>query len=116
MRILGRKRTELIIGGKSYFPIELENILYKAKLDGVWYQMIIGENDITIKAEHRKQDEYPQLKEVILSNFNSILKQEIKVEMVAPGTLYDYNIIRPGKPLSRIIDRTKGRSEIIEGA
>jgi phenylacetate-CoA ligase len=116
MKILGRKRTELFIGGKSFFPIELENVLYKAKLDGVWYQMIIRENEITIKAEHRKVEDYTRLKETIHSNFGSLLKMDINVEMVAPGSLYDYNKIRPGKPLSRVVDETQGRSEIIEGA
>jgi phenylacetate-CoA ligase len=116
MKILGRSRTELSIRGRSYFPIELENILYKAKLDGVWYQIIIGEDKIRIRAEHRKKEDYPQLEETILSNFTSALKQDIDVELIPPGGLYDYNKIRPGKPLSRIVDETKGKSEIIEGA
>jgi hypothetical protein len=36
--------------------------------------------------------------------------------MVPHGTLYDYRQVRPGKPLSRVIDEKKGTKEIVEGA
>ena len=58
MKILGRKRTELFIGGKSFFPIELENILYETKLTGVWYQIKISEGLIEITCEHRNKKDY----------------------------------------------------------
>jgi phenylacetate-CoA ligase len=116
MKILGRKRTELFIGGKSYFPIELENILYQSHINGVWYQILIKEKGIKIICEHRDKQDYIHLSQEIRSNFESELKQQVVVEMVPQGTLYDFRQVRPGKPLSRIIDEKKGNKEIIEGA
>jgi len=37
------------------------------------------------------------------------------VEMIAPGSLYDYRQIRPGKPLSRVVDEVAGKGEVVEG-
>ncbi len=116
MKILGRKRTELFIGGKSFFPIELENILYETKLTGVWYQIKISEGLIEITAEHRNKKDYQKFEGEIKANFEAALKQDVAVHLVPSGSLYDFTQVRPGKPLSRIIDNIHGKSQIIEGA
>jgi phenylacetate-CoA ligase len=116
MQILGRRRTELFIGGKSYFPIELENILYRSFFNGVWYQFTIREGGISVTCEHRNKEDYSTLEEKIKSNLESVIKQNVEVKMVPHGTLYDYRQVRPGKPLSRVIDEKKGTKEIVEGA
>ncbi|UCH89879.1 MAG: hypothetical protein JSV49_04345 [Thermoplasmata archaeon] len=116
MKILGRKRTELTIGTKTYFPIELEDLLYQTDLNGVWYQIKLTKAGIFIKAEHRKKKDYARLAEEVKSNFESKLDANVKVKIVPPGTLYDYRKIRPGKPLSRVVDEIAGKIEVLEGA
>jgi phenylacetate-CoA ligase len=116
MKILGRKRTEISIGKKKFFPIELEEILYKSNLDGVWYKISVMKDSVSIIAEHRKRKEYTGLVDEIKSNFEKTLKQRIEVMLVPPGSLYDYKEIRPGKPLSRVIDTSSGKTQIVEGA
>jgi phenylacetate-CoA ligase len=116
MEILGRKRTELSIKSKSFFPIELENILFRSKLNGVWYQIIVTEDRLKITAEHRDPDDYPVMEKEIRSNFESATKQKVNVKLVPHGTLFKYREIRPGKPLSRVVDEIKGKKEVIEGA
>ena len=49
-------------------------------------------------------------------NFAKKIKQQVEVKLVPVGTLYNYREIRPGKPLSRVIDAEKGTQEIVEGA
>ncbi|UCE37990.1 MAG: phenylacetate--CoA ligase family protein [Thermoplasmata archaeon] len=116
MKILGRKRTELSIGKKKFFPIELEEMLYKSKLNGVWYKIKVMKGRTQIIAEHRDRDQYPNLKNEIKSNFESVLKENVEVMLVPPGSLYNYSEIRPGKPLSRVVDAVSGKSEVVEGA
>ena len=116
MEILGRKHTELSIKSKSYFPIELENILYRSQLNGVWYQIKVAKEKVVITAEHRNSDDYPQLEKEIRKNFESELKVKTEVKLVAHGSLFNYRAIRPGKPLSRVVDEISGKSEVIEGA
>ena len=116
MEILGRKRTEISIGPKKFFPIELENVLYKSNLNGIWYQIKVMEDKVQVTAEHRDKDDYPKLEREIKNNFEKKLNQKVEAELVPPGTLYNYKEIRPGKPLSRVIDGVKGKKEIVEGA
>jgi phenylacetate-CoA ligase len=116
MEILGRKRTELSIKSRSYFPIELEEILYKSKLNGVWYQIIVSADKIKITAEHRNKDDYPSIEKEIKTNFEGQLKQKTEVKLVPAGSLYNYKDIRGGKPLSRVVDEISGKREVIEGA
>ena len=116
MEILGRKQTELFIKSKSYFPIELENILYKAALNGVWYQIKVRKDSVSVTAEHRNSDEYPGLEKEIKKNFEARLKTNTDVKLVPHGSLFNYRAIRPGKPLSRVVDEVRGKSEVIEGA
>ncbi len=116
MEILGRKHTEVTIKNKKYFPIELENILYRAGLNGVWYQIRIQEEQLQITAEHRIKNEYPTLEKQIKTNFENIVKQKTEVKLIPHGSLYNYREIRHGKPLSRIVDEIKGKSEVVEGA
>jgi len=49
-------------------------------------------------------------------NFEKKLNQNVEVSVVPPEILYNYKGIRPGKPLSRVIDTVKGKKEIVEGA
>ena len=116
MEILGRKHTEVTIKNKQYFPIELENILYRARLNGVWYQIRIQEEQLQITAEHRIRNEYPNLEKQIKTNFENIVKQKTEVKLIPNGSLYNYREIRHGKPLSRIVDEIKGKAEVVEGA
>jgi phenylacetate-CoA ligase len=115
MEILGRKRTEISLGGKSYFPIELEDMLYRHDIDGPWYRITIREDGIKIDIEHRGEDS-KRLPDEIASSLGKDLKTHVEVEVVKPGTLYDYRSIRPGKALSRVVDTVKGKDEVIEGA
>ena len=112
----GRKKTEVTIGSKNYFPIELENILYQSHLNGVWYQIKVTEDMVHVIAEHRNSKDYSGLENEIASNFEKALNQKVTVELKPSGSLYNYKEIRPGKPLSRIVDVKKGKSEIVEGA
>ncbi len=116
MKILGRKRTEISIGKKKFFPIELEEILYKSNLNGVWYKVSVMKDRVSIIAEHRERKEYLDLVKEIRSNFEKTLNQKIEVMLVPPGSLYDYKEIRPGKPLSRVVDTSLGKTQIVEGA
>lgn len=116
MRILGRKRTEISIGSGNYFPIELEDLLYKSNLNGVWYQIKVTENQVQVNVEHRNKDDYSRLENEIIRNFKKALNQDVVVNLGPPGSLYNYKKIRPGKPLSRIIDTEKGKKEVVEGA
>jgi len=115
MEILGRKRTELNINGKSVFPIELEDLLYRSDIDGPWYRITLEEDRMTIEIEHRGKDR-EALKGRIASDFRKAFGIATNVEVLSPGTLYDYRDIRPGKTLSRVVDRVSGRDQIIEGA
>ena len=116
MDILGRKHTEVTIKGKSYFPIELENILYRSKLNGVWYQIKVFKDHLLITAEHRNKADYPKLEKEIKTNFENVVKVKTVVQLNPPGTMYNYREMRPGKPLSRVVDEVKGKSEVVEGA
>lgn len=116
MKILGRKDTDVEISGNSFFPIELENILYQAKINGVWYQIKVMPDHLEIKVEHRDKNEYPKLRSVIKTNFENSVKMRTEVKVIPSGTLYNYREIRHGKPLSRIVDAVKGKSEVVEGA
>lgn len=116
MQILGRKRTEIAIGSKKYFPIELEDILYQTNLNGVWYQIKVTKDKVMITAEHRTKKDYKRLETEIQANFAKTLKHQVEVKLVPVGTLYKYREIRPGKPLSRVIDAEQGTQEIVEGA
>jgi len=116
MEILGRKRTEISIKSKKYFPIELENILYQSNLNGTWYQINVTKDHVQVTVEHRNKADYPQLEKQIKSNFENYLKQKAEIKLVPAGTLYNYREIRPGKPLSRVIDTVGGKAEVIEGA
>lgn len=116
MEILGRKRTEIEHSGRHFYPIELEEILYRTRLNGVWYQIHIESSGLRIVAEHRNEKDYETMKEEIRDNFRKELGLDVHVQMVQSGKLYDHRKIRPGKPLSRIIDREKGEKQIIEGA
>jgi phenylacetate-CoA ligase len=116
MDILGRKHTEVSIKSRTYFPIELENILYNANLTGVWYQIKVMEDRLLITAEHRDKSQYTKLESEIKSNFEKIVKQKVEVNLIPQGSLYDYRAIRHGKPLSRVVDVIHGKSEVVEGA
>jgi phenylacetate-CoA ligase len=116
MKILGRKQTRVKIKNKIRYPIQLEDLLYKAPLNGVWYQIKITDKGLYITAEHRNKKEYPELKEQIISNFKKSLGADVKVRLKPPGTLYDYRKVRPGKALSRIVDDVSGKTEVIEGS
>lgn len=116
MEIFGRKQTEITIKSKKLFPIELENILFQSSLNGTWYQITINPDNIEIKAEHRDKVDYPKLEQEIKTNFEKMLNQRVNVTLVPSGTLYDYRNIRPGKPLSRVIDAVSGKSGVVEGA
>jgi phenylacetate-CoA ligase len=116
MNILGRKKTELTINNKSFFPIELEDILYKSRLNGVWYQIKVTKNKLFIRAEHRDKKDYPRLQEEIKANFERTIGIEVEASVIKHGSLYDYKGIRHGKPLSRVVDEVKGTKEVVEGA
>ncbi len=116
MRILGRKGTDVKLGPASRFPIELENTLYKADLNGVWYQIQAWPDHVDITAEHRDESDWPRLGAQIKGNFETEFPGvKINVRMVAQGTLYNYRELRTGKPVSRVLSGTEGR-QLIEGA
>jgi phenylacetate-CoA ligase len=116
MRVLGRKGTDVKVGPSSYFPIELENILYKSDLNGVWYQIRASANRLDIVAEHRDEGDYPRLESEIRRNFETAFSGvTVNVKMVHQGSLYNYRELRIGKPISRVIAEM-GKGEIIERA
>jgi phenylacetate-CoA ligase len=116
MRILGRRGTDVKVGAGKYFPIELEDVLYKADLNGVWYQIKAAPEKISISAEHRDQDDYPRLETEIVRNFKSAFPGvSVDVKLVRPGVLYNYRELRVGKPISRVIVEG-GKGEVIERA
>jgi len=116
IEILGRKRTGLEMGGKKLFPIELEDILYRSNIHGPWYQMTVGKDSMKVVVEHPVLSEYNSLKDEIATNLSKELSLEIDVEVKEPGTLYDFRNVRPGKPLSRVVDDRSGKGIVIEGA
>ena len=116
MEILGRAHTVIETNGHRLFPIELEEALYKAaSLSGVWYQVRVRADDVLVRAEHRDEGEYDQLASSIEKGISEVTGKTVRVEMIAPGTLYDYTQIRPGKPLSRVVDEVAGKGEVVEG-
>ena len=116
MEILGRAHTVIETNGRSLFPIELEEALYKAaSLSGVWYQIRVREDDILVRAEHREEAEREGMAASIEKELGEVTGRPVRAEMISPGTLYDYTEIRPGKPLSRVIDEVAGKGEIVEG-
>lgn len=116
MEILGRAHTIIETGGNSIFPIELEDALYKAaSLDGVWYQIVVKSDTVLVRAEHRDETQYDELASSIEKHLSHVTGRPVRVEMLAPGSLYDYREIRPGKPLSRVVDEVAGKTEVVEG-
>jgi phenylacetate-coenzyme A ligase PaaK-like adenylate-forming protein len=116
MEILGRAHTIIETNGHSIFPIELENALYKAaSLDGVWYQVRVRRDDVLVRAEHRDETQYGDMAASIEKVLADLMGRPVRVEMLAPGSLYDYRQIRPGKPLSRVVDEVAGKDEVVEG-
>jgi phenylacetate-coenzyme A ligase PaaK-like adenylate-forming protein len=116
MRVLGRKGTDVKVGPNSYFPIELENILYKSDLNGVWYQIRAAPDRLDIIAEHRDEGDYARLELEITRNFKSVFPETaINVKMVHQGSLYNYRELRIGKPISRVVAGA-GKGEVIERA
>ena len=118
MRVLGRKGTDVKLGPVSSFPIELENILYKAELNGVWYQIRAAPRRLEIAAEHRDKEDYPRLGEEIRKNFEAAFPGvAVEVKLVPQGSLYDYKELRIGKPISRVmVESRRGGGEMIERA
>jgi len=115
MEILGRKITQLSIGEKKYFPVELEDILYRSYINGPWYRMVLESGGLHVSIEHRGKDRDRTMEEVS-ANLKKELGTDVTVEILPPGSLYDYKGVRPGKALSRIVDRTSGKDQLIEGA
>jgi len=116
MEILGRAHTIIETSGHSIFPIELEEALYKAaSLDGVWYQIRVRADDILVRAEHRDASQYEELAASIEKELGQLTGKPVRAEMIVPGSLYDYREIRPGKPLSRVVDEVAGKDEVVEG-
>jgi phenylacetate-CoA ligase len=116
MEILGRAHTVIDTNGRSFFPIELEEALYSAApLSGVWYQIIVRQDDVLVRAEHRQEGEREDLAGRIEKDLSEFTGKPVRVEMLKPGTLYDYTQIRPGKPLSRVVDEVAGKGEVVEG-
>jgi phenylacetate-CoA ligase len=116
MRVLGRKGTDVRVGPSSYFPIELENILYKSDLNGVWYHIKAAPDRLDITAEHRDEGDYSKLEAEISRNFKAVFGQTaINVRIVRPGSLYNYRELRIGKPISRV-EAGAGKGEVIERA
>jgi phenylacetate-CoA ligase len=116
IEILGRRRTSLNISGREIYPIEMEDILYRSGLNGVWYKILVDGDSIKVVAEHRDRGDYDELGDEISTNFENELKIRTETELVPPGSLYDYRSIREGKPLSRVINNVSGGKQIIEGA
>jgi phenylacetate-CoA ligase len=116
MEILGRAHTIIETNGRSIFPIELEDALYRAaSLDGVWYQIRVRADDVLVKAEHRDTSQHEEMAASIVRELGQLTGRTVRVEMIAPGSLYDYRQIRPGKPLSRVVDEVAGKDEVVEG-
>jgi len=116
MRVLGRKGTDVRVGPSCYFPIELENILYKSDLNGVWYHIKAAPDRLDITAEHRDEGDYSKLEAEISRNFKAVFGETaINVKMVRPGSLYNYRELRIGKPISRV-EAGAGKGEVIERA
>jgi phenylacetate-CoA ligase len=116
MEILGRAHTMIETNGNRIFPIELEDALYKAaSLDGVWYQIRVRTDDVHVRAEHRDASQYEQMASSIEKEIGQLTGRPVKAELIAPGSLYDYRQIRPGKPLSRVVDEVAGTEEVVEG-
>lgn len=114
MKVLGRRGTDVSVCGVSSFPVELENILYKAELNGVWYQIRAAPRRLDITAEHRDEADYPGLCDQIRKNFESAFPgATVSVKLVPQGTLYNYKELRIGKPISRVMAET-GTGELIE--
>ncbi len=116
MEILGRSHTVIPFNGHDMFPIELEEALYNsASLTGVWYQVRVRQDDVLVRAEHRERGEWDEVASSIEAGMSKATGRRVTVEMLEPGALYDYRAIRPGKPLSRVVDEVKGTEEVVEG-
>ncbi|UCC92452.1 MAG: phenylacetate--CoA ligase family protein [Thermoplasmata archaeon] len=116
MEILGRAHTMIETNGHGIFPIELEDALYRAaSLDGVWYQIRVRADDVLVRAEHRDTSQYEEMSASIEKELGRLTGRPVRVELIAPGSLYDYREIRPGKPLSRVVDEVAGTEEVVEG-
>lgn len=108
MDILGRKHTRIDLDSRSIFPIELEEILYRAPINGVWYQIKIDHDKIKLVVEHRSYNGNAEhIVNQISSEFEKDLGINTEVDLVPVGSLYNYQDIRIGKPVSRIIDLRK---------
>ena len=114
MRVIGRKGTDVAVRGRTAFPVELEDLLYRADLNGVWYQIKVGPDRLEIAAEHRDESDYGRLESQIRANFAQAFPgAEVAVRLVPQGTLYNYRELRIGKPVSRVMAQT-AKGEIIE--
>jgi len=114
MRVLGRKGTDVGVCGRSSFPVELEDMLYEADLNGVWYQIKVGPDRLDITAEHRDEGDYSRLGAKIKASFEQKFPgARVGVRLVPSGTLYNYRELRVGKPISRVVAET-AKGEIIE--
>lgn len=71
-------------------------------------------DEVLVRAEHRDAEQHDQLASGIERDLGSFTGKPVRVEMISPGTLYDYRQIRPGKPLSRVVDEVTGRGEVVE--
>ncbi|MFX0095448.1 MAG: phenylacetate--CoA ligase family protein [Candidatus Hodarchaeota archaeon] len=119
--ILGRTLTKVDLPNFErkgpLMPTDLENILFEDKIYGVWYQFHIYEDHLKIIVEHNDKTEFDQLAASISKRFEKKMQMPCECEMVPLKTLYDYYEIRPGKPLSRVIDHRQSEgAQIIEGA
>ena len=112
-------RQALLLQAASELEVtveELEEALYRAApLTGVWYQVRVRRDDVLVRAEHRDASEHEELAASIERGIGQVTGKPVAVEMLSPGTLYDYREIRAGKPLSRVVDEVAGKDEIVEG-
>ncbi len=115
--ILGRIQTKVDLPNPEragpLMPIDLENILFEDKIYGVWYQFHIYEDHLKILVEHNDKKEFDQLTASISKRFEEKFSISCECEVVPLKTLYDYYEIRPGKPLSRVIDHRRPDAEQI---
>lgn len=99
---------------RRIMPIELENLLFQEPVFGVWYRIELWDDRVHLTVEHRYKEDKADLEASISKRFEENLATTCTTDVVPLGTLYNYQDVRPGKPMSRLVDHRQGKEEYVE--
>ncbi|MDQ0229062.1 phenylacetate--CoA ligase family protein [Metabacillus malikii] len=77
LHLRGRKGSSLFIEGVEYSPIAIEHILLMHKEVGLWYQLVVEDEELTIEIEPRRRDAN--------ENYLDALVQSVRSHMFSVG-------------------------------